>query len=105
MKLRATSRALAGLALGFGMLVAVQAAAQSTGAADTATMPGGEIPDVLRARTGKPVTLLLRSGKEYGGTVGEVRGQSVVVKSIVGKEFDDALVRLDDISAVEIRNR
>ena len=105
MKLRATSRALAGLALGFGMLVAVQAAAQSTGAADTATMPGGEIPDVLRARTGKPVTLLLRSGKEYGGTVGEVRGQSVVVKSIVGKEFYDALVRLDDISAVENRNR
>lgn len=105
MKLRTTSRALAALVLGFGLLAAVEAAAQSTGAGETAVMPAGEIPDVLRARAGKPVTLLLRSGKEYGGTVGEVRGQSVVVKSIVGKEFYDALVRLDDISAVEIRNR
>lgn len=104
MKLHATSRALAVLVLGFGMLVAVQAAAQGAGGAET-PFPAGEIPDVLRARAGKPVTLLLRSGKEYGGTVGEVRGQSVVVKSIAGKEFYDALVRIDDISAVEIRNR
>ena len=83
------------------LLTAVQAAAQGA----DATMPAGEIPDVLRARAGKPVTLLLRSGKEYGGTVGEVRPQSVVLKSIAGKEFYDAIVRLDDISAVEIRNR
>src|SRR4051812_22809250 len=103
MERRARSRAFAALVLAVGMSIAVQAAAQ--GAATDTPMPAGEIPDVLRARTGKPVTLLLRSGKEYGGTVGEVRGQSVVVKSVAGKEFYDALVRIDDISAVEIRNR
>ena len=93
---------LAGLFLGFTLLVAVQAAAQ--GAADGG-IPAGDIPDVLRARVGKPVTLIIRSGKEYGGTVGEVRGQAVVLKSLSGKEFYDALVRLDDVSAIEIRNR
>ena len=93
---------LAGLFLGFTLLVAVQAAAQ--GAADGG-IPAGDIPDVLRARVGKPVTLILRSGKEYGGTVGVARGQAVVLKSLSGKEFYDALVRLDDGSAIEIRNR
>jgi hypothetical protein len=100
MRRRATTR-IAGLILGFGLLVAVQAAADG----GEAGIPAGDIPDVLRARVGKPVTLILRSGKEYGGTVGEVRGQSVVLKSLSGKEFYDALVRLDDVSAIEIRNR
>jgi hypothetical protein len=107
MNRHATSRALAALVLALALPLATwlpPAAAQQTAASETA-MPAGDIPDVLRARSGKAVTLLLRSGKEYGGTVGEVRGQSVVLKSIAGKEFYDALIRLDDISAVEIRNR
>ena len=105
MKRRAAlTRAIAGFVLGLGMLAAVDAAAQGAGGADSG-MPAGEISEVLRARVGKPVTLLLRSGKEYGGTVGDVRSQSVVLKSIAGKEFYDALVRIDDISAIEIRNR
>ncbi|MEW6273105.1 MAG: hypothetical protein AB1689_27830 [Thermodesulfobacteriota bacterium] len=82
---------------------AASAFAQAT--AGTTAMPAGEIPDVLRARVGKPVTLLLRSGKEYGGTVGGVREQSVVLRNLTGKEFYDAVVRLDDVSAVEVRNR
>ena len=99
MRRRSTTR-IAGLALGLGLLAATHAAAQGDGG-----MPAGEIPDVLRARQGKTVTVLLRSGKEYGGTVAEVRGQSVVLKNLSGKEFYDALIRLDDVSAVEIRNR
>jgi hypothetical protein len=83
------------------VLAAAPALAQS-GEAGT-TIPAGEIPDVLRARIGKPVTLLLSSGKEYGGTVGEVRAQSVVLRGITGKEFYDAIVRLDDVAAVEVR--
>lgn len=105
MRMLAATR-LAGLFLGLGLIVAVQgavpAAAQTAG---DATIPAGDIPDVLRARIGKPVTLVLRSGKEYGGTIGEVRGQAVVLKSLSGKEFSDALIRLDDVSAIEIRNR
>lgn len=101
MRTHAATR-FAGLFLGCALLVAVQAAAQGAG---DAGIPAGDIPDVLRARVGKPVTLILRSGKEYGGTVGEVRGQAVVLKSLSGKEFYDALIRLDDVSAIEIRNR
>lgn len=100
MRRRATTR-IAGLTLGFGLAFALQAAAQS----GDVGIPPGDIPEVLRARVGKPVTLILRSGKEYGGTVAEVRGQSVVLKSLSGKEFYDALVRLDDVSAIEMRNR
>jgi len=99
MRRRAVTR-IVGLFLGLGLLVAAQAAAQGDGG-----IPAGDMNDVLRARIGKPVTLVLRSGKEYGGTVGEVRGQSVVLKSLSGKEFYDALIRLDDVSAIEIRNR
>ncbi len=99
MRRRSTIR-IAGLALGICLLGATQSVAQGDGA-----MPAGDIAEVLRARQGKSVTLLLRSGKEYGGTVAEVRGQSVVLKSLAGKEFYDALIRLDDVSAVEIRNR
>jgi hypothetical protein len=103
MERRSRARAIAALLLAATMSMAVHAGAQ--GAASESPIPAGEIPDVLRARSGKPVILQLRSGKEYGGTVGEVRGQSVVVKSIAGKEFYDVLVRMDDISAIEIRNR
>jgi hypothetical protein len=97
---------IAGIVLGLGLIIALQgavpAAAQTAG---DGGIPAGDIPDVLRARVGKPVTLVLRSGKEYGGTVGEVRGQAVVLKSLSGKEFFDALIRMDDVSAIEIRTR
>ena len=94
---------VAGLILGLGLVVAVDAAAQSGG--EGAAIPAGDVTDVLRARIGKPVTLLLDSGKEYSGTVAEVRGEGVVLKGLGGKEFYDALIRLDDVSAIEIRNR
>lgn len=100
-----TARGGAGLLVGLGMLLATQVGAQTGaggGGGDTA-FPPGEITDLLRARIGKPVTLLLRSGKDYGGTVGEVRSQSVVLRSLAGKEFYDALVRLDEIAGVELR--
>lgn len=100
MRRRSTTR-IAGLALGIGLLLSAHAHAQG----DAAGIPAGDIPEVLRARQGKAVTVVLRSGKEYGGTVAEVRDKSVVLKNLSGKEFYDALIRLDDVSAVEIRNR
>lgn len=99
---RLAATRLAGLVLGFALISTVLGAVP---AAADATIPAGDVPDVLRARIGKPVTLVLRSGKEYGGTISEVRGQAVVLKSLSGKEFYDALIRLDDVSAIEIRNR
>jgi len=97
--------ALVALALGSLLLLdGPRADAQPAAGTETeSAIPAGSIADVLRTRTGKPVTLLLRSGKEYGGIVAEVRGDAVVLRAIVGKEFFDAIVRLDDVTAVELR--
>jgi hypothetical protein len=97
-----TRRAAGAILLGSVLLWGGTAAAADTPGGGSA-IPAGEIPDVLRARSGKPVTLQLRSGKEYGGTVAEVRADSVVLRTLTGKEFFDAIVRLDDVSAVELR--
>jgi hypothetical protein len=74
-------------------------------AQDTATFPAGGIAEALKARVGKPVMLHLASGTQLGGTVAEVRDHAVVVKGITGRELSDALVRLDQIAAVEVRAR
>jgi hypothetical protein len=67
--------------------------------------PAGGIADVLKARIGKPVTLGLRSGKDVGGTVAEVRTDAVVLTRLQNRDFYDAIVRLDDVSSVELRMR
>ena len=58
----------------------------------------------LRA-AGKPVELVLKNGKSYAGRLGAVGDRGVVVTEIRGKEFFDAYVVLDDVSAVEVRAR
>ena len=84
---------------------AVWLALALTAHAQDATFPAGGIAEALKARIGKPVSLHLTSGTQIGGTVAEVRDHAVVVKGISGREFSDALVRLDQIAAVEVRAR
>ena len=74
-------------------------------AEDAPTFPPGGIAEALKARLGKPVTLHLASGTQIGGTIAEVRDHAVVVKGITGRDFSDALVDLDDVTAVEVRAR
>jgi hypothetical protein len=88
-------------AAGFMWLVLATAAR----AEDSASFPAGGIADVLKTRIGKPVALLLQSGTQIGGTVAEVRDHAVVLKGVTGREMSDALVRLDDVSVVELRAR
>lgn len=64
--------------------------------ADTLTQAQGEK---------KPVTLHLRSGEKIQGKVEAVAPSQVVIAEIVGREFYSAVVRLDDVSAVELRVR
>ena len=54
---------------------------------------------------GKAARLHLRNGQEMAGKIGEVGDQFVMICELVGKEFYDALVRIDDISAISIRVR
>ena len=86
-------------AAGALLMVAVTAHAQE------ATFPPGGIGEALKARVGKPVVLHLISGQQLGGTLAEVRDLTVIVKSITGREFSDAMIRLDQVAVVEVRVR
>ena len=51
------------------------------------------------------VEIHLRGGGTLAGTVAAVGDHAVHLTQLAGKEFFDALVRLDDISALEVRVR
>jgi hypothetical protein len=61
--------------------------------------------DNLNVFLGKDVQLLLRSGQTVQGYVKAVGDQFIHLERLAGKDFYDALVRMDDISAVEARFR
>lgn len=85
------------VALGIGLSAEV-AGAQGA-------FPSGGVAEALQAQVGKPVTLVLTSGTELGGTVAGVRDGAVVLKGLTGKDFYDALVMLQHVAAVEVRAR
>ena len=51
------------------------------------------------------VALRLRSGDTLTGLVGSVADHHLVLTHLVGREFFDALVRIDDISVIEVQVR
>ncbi|RPI77569.1 MAG: hypothetical protein EHM45_08570 [Desulfobacteraceae bacterium] len=51
----------------------------------------------------KKVTIVLKSGKEYSGNVAEIEQGRLLLTKLVGKEYFDALVHIEDISALESR--
>lgn len=57
----------------------------------------------LARRVGEKVELLLTSGKSLAGTVKAVGPSAVHLSALEGKEFYDALVRADQISAFVVR--
>jgi len=63
------------------------------------------IVSVLKAYDGKRVTVKLDSGEELTGTVGSVNDDLVQLRELSGREFFDAAVVTDDISAIIIRTK
>jgi len=63
------------------------------------------IESVLKSNDGKQVTVKLGSGDELTGTIGTVNGKLVHLRELSGKEFFDAVVSMDDISAIIIRTK
>jgi hypothetical protein len=59
----------------------------------------------LKTFLGKDVQLLLRSSQTVEGYVKSVGDHFVHLEKLAGKDFYDALVRIDDISAMEARFR
>ena len=67
--------------------------------------PAATIKDVLVEQTGKRVIVRLETGENLEGTVNKV-GESVVhIAKISGRDFYDAVVRIDRISAVLFKVR
>lgn len=63
------------------------------------------VKEVLKGQEGKRVTVSTASGQEFDGVVSRVGDHLVHISSLTGKEFYDAVVRLDQISAVVFRAR
>ncbi len=63
------------------------------------------LANALKERTGKKVTIVLQSGTEISGKVTNVGNNTATLSELSGKEFYDAIVDLDDISAIQFRAR
>jgi hypothetical protein len=61
--------------------------------------------DNLNTFQGKDVYILLRSGQTIQGYVKTVGDHFLQLERLAGRDFYDALVRIDDISAVEAKFR
>jgi small nuclear ribonucleoprotein (snRNP)-like protein len=66
---------------------------------------GATVKDMLKDQTGKRVILRLDAGEEMEGTVVKVGEQLVQLSKLSRRDFYDAVVRIDKISAVIVRVR
>jgi hypothetical protein len=63
------------------------------------------LKSVLTRHVGKRVTLVLTTGPELSGVVASVGDHVVHLTALTGREFFDAVVGLDRVSAVVVRVR
>jgi hypothetical protein len=61
--------------------------------------------DNLKAYVGKDVIVHLRSGKTVEGYAKSVGNGLVHLEKIAGRDFYDALIRIDEVSAIEVKFR
>ena len=66
---------------------------------------GASLQDNLKSLVGKKVYVTLDSGKSFGGVVKEVGNNFVHLEKLDGKDFFDALIRLEDVTAIDARFR
>ena len=89
------------------LLVMFAAVPMGAWAEDTAfkLKPGDTMRDVISEYSGKVLALRLGSGEEIEGTVTMIGNGLVQISKLTGKEFYDAVVSIDKISAVRMRAR
>ena len=97
------SRVLAVLALVIGL-----SALPTIGSAQDTKIEvksGDVVKTLLERQVGKRVSLVLTTGPELAGVVTAVGDHVVHLSELTGREFFDAVVSLDRISAVVVRVR
>jgi hypothetical protein len=67
--------------------------------------PGDAVRAVIERNAGQVLELRLKSGEKIGGKVEKVGEKMVHLSQLSGAEFFDAVVALDDVSAVVIRTK
>ena len=67
--------------------------------------PSDTMRDVISEYSGKVLALRLESGEELEGTITMVGNGLVHISKLTGKDFYDAVVSSDKISAVRMRTR
>jgi small nuclear ribonucleoprotein (snRNP)-like protein len=66
---------------------------------------GDTMGDLLTKLVGSSVEVTLRNGTAMSGKLAMVHQHLAVLASLKGKEFYDAVIRIDDVSAVTVRMR
>jgi hypothetical protein len=92
-----------GFMLAFGSRV--QAQPKVVGVEGVSYNPNASMADNLKSLTGKRVVVTLNSGKAFTGNVKEVGNHLVHLEKLEGKEYFDALILIQDISAIDTRFR
>jgi hypothetical protein len=85
--------------------MAVLSTGASAGEAKFELKSAAVIKDILAEFVGKRVAIRLNSNEELEGTVTKVGDSLVHLSKLSGKDFYDAVVLIDRISAVSIRVR
>jgi len=97
--------------LSIGLLFLVALALQTAipsrlNAAETASYNvNASMADNLKSLTGKKVSLTLNSGNILRGFVKDVGEHLVHLEKLDGKEYFDALIRIETISAIDMKFR
>lgn len=60
---------------------------------------------ILKDRNGKSVTVVLAGGTEITGKISNVGDNTLRLTELSGKEYFDAVIDLDDVSAVIFRSK
>jgi small nuclear ribonucleoprotein (snRNP)-like protein len=63
------------------------------------------LQDNLKSFIGKKVYVTLSSGKTFGGFIKEVGDHFIQLEKLDGKSYFDALIRIEDISAIDTKFR
>jgi hypothetical protein len=108
MRKEAAIAIVAVLAVSLGLALTLDAGAQQKKVTD---LEGGQfntgasLADNMKPFVGKDVFIHLRSGKTFQGYLKSVGNGLVHLEKLAGREFYDALIRIEDISAVEAKFR
>ena len=63
------------------------------------------IEEILLRSKKKSAYIILHSGKEYYGIIKEIGLHCLVLEQTAGRDYYDAIIRIADISSVEIQVR